>query len=206
MKLPKTYFENLSASRYREYLKLLPALKSDHAKAITMLIFTLAALSFLGVFAINPTLVTIIDLQKQLEESQDIHQKLTTKMNNLSNLQQQYNLLAGDLPVVYDAIPQQAAVPLLVGQVEGLAKKHSLTVNSLQVSSVPLTAGNVSDQSALSFVFSLEAEGTYENMESFLTSLTTFSRIITLETVSITKDPKRDALVLEIKGRQYFKK
>jgi Tfp pilus assembly protein PilO len=206
MKLPKTYFESLSTTRYRQYLKMLPALKSDHAKAITMLIFTFAALSFLGVFAINPTLTTIVDLQQQLKESEDVHEKLVTKMNNLSNLQQQYNLLAGDLPVVYDAIPQQASVPLFIAQVEALAKKNNLTVTSLQVSQVPLTSGDASEKAALSFVFSLEAEGTYDNMTSFLKSLTNFSRIVNLESVGIFRDSKSDALVLNVKGREFFKK
>lgn len=206
MKLPKTYFENLSASRYRQYLKLLPALKSSHAKAITMLIFTFGALSFLGIFAINPTLVTIVDLQKQLADSQLVHEKLTTKMNNLSNLQQQYNLLAGDLPAIYDAIPQQASVPQFVAQVEAIAKKSTITITSLQVSQVPLTAGNANETTALSFVFALEATGTYDNITNFLSTLTNFSRIVTLESVSVSKDPKQDGLVLEVRGREYFKK
>ena len=75
MKLPKNYFESLSITKYREYLKLLPATKRENTKAITMLIFTFISLSVLGLFAINPTLSTIIELQKQYEESQFVHEQ-----------------------------------------------------------------------------------------------------------------------------------
>src|SRR6185369_4829855 len=110
-KLPQNYFENLSVTKYREYLKLLPHMKKESTKLITMLIFTFISLSLLGIFAINPTLSTIIELQKQYDESQFVYQQLKTKSNNLSTLHQQYQVLSDDLPYVYDAIPQKADIP-----------------------------------------------------------------------------------------------
>ena len=82
MKLPRHYFTDLSAAKYREYLKLLPNIQNEKTKAITMLIFTFVAMSFLGIFAINPTLSTIVELNKQLEESKFVHEQLQTKINN----------------------------------------------------------------------------------------------------------------------------
>src|SRR6266699_3633243 len=122
MKLPKHYFDNLSAAKYREYLKLLPDMQKENVRAITMLIFTFAALSFFGVFAINPTLSTIITLKKQLADSSFVAEQLLTKINNLSALQTKYNLLQNDLPVLLEAIPDNAAAPTLMGQVVGLAQ------------------------------------------------------------------------------------
>src|SRR5882724_3344563 len=100
MQLPKNYFANLSTVRYREYLKLLPKIKNDSSRAITMLILTFLAMAFLSIFAINPTLTTIVELQKQLQDSQFVYQELQTKRNNLSNLQDQYKVLSdnNDLP------------------------------------------------------------------------------------------------------------
>src|SRR4051794_1976618 len=99
MKLPKNYFENLTAAKYREYLKLLPSIHDERTQLITMLIFTFVALSFFGLFAINPTLSTIVELKKELSDSQFVDQQLTNKINNLESLQQRYNLLGPDLPV-----------------------------------------------------------------------------------------------------------
>ncbi len=111
MKIPKNYFENLSTSKYREYLKLLPNFHEENTRIITTLILTFLAMSFFGIFAINPTLSTIVTLKKQLADSQLVHEKLGTKINNLSSLQQQYTQLSSELPVVFEAIPQTAQAP-----------------------------------------------------------------------------------------------
>lgn len=205
MKLPKNYFESLSTSKYREYLKLLPSMKKENTKAITMIIFTFVGLSFLGIFAINPTLTTIVELNKQLEDSEFVHQQLTTKMNNLSSLQQQYTLLENDLPFIYAAIPQNANAPTLVGQIAALAENHTIKINSLQVSEVTLSPTKLSQQKGESFTFTLDAEGEYDNMMEFAAALANFKRIVTIESIGLTKDQRRDVIVLTIKGKEYFK-
>lgn len=206
MRLPKNYFENLSASKYHEYLKLLPDMKKENTQLITMLIFTFAAMTFFGVFAINPTLSTIVELKKQLADSEYVHQQLSTKINNLSALQQKYNALAPDLPIIMDAIPKDAAAPLLMAQIESIANRSSLHIKFFRISEVQLTPGKKLTNNGLSFVFNLEAQGKYEDMMSFVSTLVHINRIVTLESVSINKDQHNDALLLNIRGRQYYTK
>lgn len=205
MKLPRNYFENLSTSKYKAYLNLLPKMEKDSTKAITMLIFTFLATSILGIFAISPTLSTIVELNKQLEDSQFVHERLTTKMNNLSNLQKQHTQLSTDLPLVFDAIPNGASVPTLIGQIESLAKSKNITITSIRVGKAQLSSTKESGNKAPSFAFSLEAEGSYEEMTDFSSSLTRFNRIVTIELISLTKDPRRNVLILTLRGKGYFK-
>lgn len=206
MKLPKNYFENLSAAKYREYLKLLPDMQREHTRIITTLIFTFAAMSFFGIFAINPTLTTIVDLRKQLADSEFVQEQLETKLQNLSHLQEQYNLLNNDIPFVMDAVPDNASAPLLIGQVQTLAQQNRLTIISLRVSEVQLTTNLPTPPSHSSFTFSLEAQGDYRSMIQFVSSLSRLNRIVVIESLSINKETKDDALVLNLRGRQYFKK
>ena len=117
MKLPKSYFENLSATKYREYLKLLPNMQQETARSFVTLILTFAALTFFGIFAINPTLTTIADLKKQLADDTDVDLQLKTKINNLSSLQQQYNQLGSNLTNILSAVPQNADAPFLSAQI-----------------------------------------------------------------------------------------
>src|SRR5580700_7871794 len=126
MKLPKSYFENLTAAKYREYLKLLPNLRQEQAQSLLMLILTFAALSFFGIFAINPTLSTIFDLQKQLSDDTLVNQQLQTKIDNLSALEQQYNELGTNLTNIYSAVPQNPEASLLSAQIAALVQKHNL--------------------------------------------------------------------------------
>ncbi|HEX8931685.1 MAG TPA: type 4a pilus biogenesis protein PilO [Patescibacteria group bacterium] len=206
MQLPKNYFENLSPGRYREYLKLLPKIKKDSTKTVTMLIITFVALSFLGIFAINPTLSTIVELQKQLSDSQFVDQQLTTKIKNLSSLQQQYDSLSNDLPVIDNSIPNNADIANFIGQIRTLSKNPNLQLTFLKISPVMLTASDTKKVTDASFVFSIEVHGDYDNLINYVTSLTKFNRMVTLESLALIKNPQDNNLILSVSGRGYFKK
>lgn len=204
MKLQKNYFENLTNARYREYLKLLPDLKHENTRLITTLILTFIAMSFLGIFAINPTLSTIVTLKKQLTDSELVLESLQTKNRNLSSLLSQYNSLNADIPIVFDAVPKNPTIPPLAGQIAALGKETRVSIKSLRVSEVQL-AGGKQDSKGASFVFFLETQGAYENLINFASSMTTIDRVVSLESLSINKDPETNNLILSIRGRGYFK-
>jgi|SRR5579885_295497 len=205
MKLPKNYFEHLSAEKYREYMKLLPDMKKENNRLITSLIFTFAAFSFFGIFAIKPTLTTIVSLKKQLADNEQLEKQLSTKIKNLSTLQNEYSLLTPQLSYVFAAIPQNPSVPILLGKVQALATENNLTVLSLQTPQVQLTPGTKTNANGNSFVFLLQASGSYDQIAQFLTSLPQFDRVISIEEVSLSKDPAQNALVLNLRARAYFK-
>jgi Tfp pilus assembly protein PilO len=210
MRLPKNYFENLSAAKYREYLKLLPLAEQEGIKNFITLLLTFAALTFFGIFAINPTLSTIVDLKRQLKDNQYVASQLQKKIVALSALQQEYNTLTVQFPIIYDAIPQNPSVFLLAGQVQALAKKSGISIKSLRVFEVQLAGKSGPSTNGLSvkspsFGFTLEASGPYEKMLSFTSSLSHINRVITTEAISIKKDIKTNELVLEVRGKGYFK-
>ena len=204
MKLPKNYFEDLSASRYREYLKLLPNMQQESTRSFVTLALTFGALSFFGIFAINPTLSTIANLQKQLADDQMVDQQLTTKINNLSTLEQQYNQLGSDLTNIFAAIPQNADVSLLSGQIAALAQKHNLQINVYRVAETQL-ATTPKNPRIQSFTFTLQAQGSYKDMLAFTNELASLNRLITVESMEIGRDSQSDNLILTLRCRQYFK-
>lgn len=205
MKLPNTYFENLSAARYREYLKLLPNMTQASSKAVTMAIFTLLALSLFGIFAIEPTLSTIIGLKKQLADSQYVKTQLTTKINNLSQLQQQYTVFTPQLPVLLNAIPQTPQVTQLTGQVASIAQQAGVTITSFRINQVQLTQNQIPVDSVSSYVFYIEAQGDYPSIDRFLSGLTDFDRVVTIDSISINQDQNINTLDLLVQARAFFK-
>lgn len=205
IRLPKNFFNNLSPKQYREYLKLLPKLKDEKTRTYTWLAFTLAALSFFGIFAINPTLSTITELKRKLADMQDVYQKYDIKLKNLVALQNAYKYLSGNLPVINNAMPQKPEAPKMVGQINALIKKSHLEITSLRTMGVEITPGKQSSNKVSSFTFTLQASGQYEDMLSFIQSTTHANRLITIDTISISKDTKTSELVLDLRGRAYFK-
>ena len=204
MRLPKSYFENLSAAKYREYLKLLPNMQQDTTRYFVTLALTFGALSFFGIFAINPTLTTITNLKKKLADDTLVEQQLNTKINNLSSLEQQYNQLGSNLTNIYYAVPQSAEIPLLSGQIAAVAKKNAITLSAFRVSKIQL-ASNPQNAQTLSFTFTLQATGQYDNMIAFTTELAKLNRIITVESMDIERDTQTNELVLTLRARQYYK-
>jgi type IV pilus assembly protein PilO len=206
MKLPKHYFENLTASRYKEYLKLLPDMQKENTRIITTLILTFVAMSFFGIFAINPTLSTIIVLKKQLSDSVTVHSALEQKISNLSSLQQQYTNLNTDLTNILAAVPQSPAAPTLIGKIYGLAQSTNVNIVSISVLDLQLVGESKTISDKSSYPFTLQAKGTYESLSNFIMGLPNIDRIISVESISVSKDPKQGDIFMDIKGRAYFQK
>lgn len=205
MKLPRTYFENLSAAKYREYLKLLPNIEQENTRLFVTLALTFGALSFFGIFAINPTLTTITQLQKELEENIKVEKQLQTKIDNLSALHQQYSQIEPDLVYVYNALPKDPQAPLLSAQIAALIEKNRLSLLSYRVAQVQLVTTTKKPHSNASYIFLLQATGNYDKMIDFSEDLAKLSRIVTIESMSMARDSKTNDLVLTLRARQYYK-
>ena len=179
-------------------------MQKETTRSFVTLALTFGALSFFGIFAINPTLSTITDLQKQLSDDQQVDQQLKTKISNLSSLEAQYNQLGDNLTNIYNAVPQNPQAPLLTAQIAALANKNNLTLTSYHVEEVQLAATH-NQSKTQSFTFTLQAQGNYSDMLKFSSQIATLSRIITLESMEIGRDNQSNNLILTIRGRQYFK-
>lgn len=195
---PSNFFKNIANNKY---FKLLPSIKEERLQKFTTLVLTLIALSFFGIFAISPTLSTIAGLRKELEDNQFVDKQLQQKITNLTSLQQKYTGLKNDLPTILASFPASPDIPLLAAQVQAVAGR-SVIIQNFQTFEVEISKEKV--QKYLSYSFTLTAEGTYNDLNKFLSSLSGMQRIITLDILSLTKKSTGDSLVLTLKGKAYF--
>lgn len=197
-------FANLYTSKYFEKL---PDFKEKKIQAFITIALTLIALSFFAIFAINPTLSTIANLQKQSEDNTFVEQKLDVKFGNLNTLTESYKSIEPELSYVYNALPKTAEVPGLIGQFATLGTQNNVIVSRVQIYEVDLTKTQEGAQKFSTVGFSIEAQGTYINILKYINSVTDFERIITIDTISLSKGTEKDAnLKLSIRGKAYFKK
>jgi Tfp pilus assembly protein PilO len=212
MQLPiiKDIIKASSKEEYAKYLAFMPDLKQERTKKFTTIVLTLVATIILGLFAVSPTLSTIANLQKQIDDSTFVNQKLQQKINDLSTLQQKYANVQSDLPIITDAIPTSAQIPLLVAQIQTVAQNANLKLDSFQTLEVDLSKVTVINKNYSSFDFGLSAEGSYQQITDFLDNLTNFQRIITIANISVSKpnnaNNTKDTLQLNIEGATFFKK
>ncbi len=200
--LNKNIIKDLKKSKYAE---LIPDFKEEKTRKFTTLALTIIALSFFSLFAINPTLSTIAKLNKEIEDNKFVHEQLQRKINNLTELQQKYSQVQQDLSSIYSSIPQKSDIPLLVGQIQTLARENSLEVTSLQTFQVEVSEGG-SKNKFTSFSFSVNANGNYQNISEFINDLVNMQRIINIENLAITRrTTETNSLQLSLRGTAFFK-
>src|SRR3990167_9706363 len=125
-------FNKVNKDKYSKYLELMPDFKKQKTQKFTTVVLTLLAIMILAIFAINPTLSTIANLQKQLEDANFVVERLDQKINNLSVLQTKYETLKNDLPIIYASIPKTEEAARLTGQLQALATENNLAIASIQ--------------------------------------------------------------------------
>lgn len=192
--------------KYEKYYKeMLPYIKKEKNQQYFKVILTLGAAIFFILFAINPAVSTIVKLRREINDSSFVEKRLSEKISNLSNLSTQYQSIQEDLPYILDAIPKDPEVPTLVAQVQSIANESSVGITKLDVASVNLIGSAASISS--SFVFEINGQGDYENLRKFISDLINMQRIVSVSSISISKDTGIDSnLGIKIRGFAYFKK
>jgi type IV pilus assembly protein PilO len=193
--------KKLNKEQYGRYLELIPNFKKEKAQKFTTIVLTIVSVIILAVFAINPTLSTIANLQKQLDDAKFVAEKLDIKINNLSTLQTKYETLKPDLPIIYASLPRKEEAALLTGQIQALAQENGLAVAIIQVTDF------TESKSFSYFTFNVSMQGDYENLVGFLNKLVRMQRIVDLKDISITSpENSEDNLILSTRGIALFKK
>jgi len=158
-------------------IQVFPMLLQEKTQSFMLIAFTLLALILFGLFAISPTIVTIVQLRKQLTDNLLVSNKLQQKLANLSILQQKYILLQPELPLVLAAIPDSQNITELIGQTQGLIQKDSVQLVSLQTDPFPITP--LEKQCS----FSVTIQGNKDHILAFISDFMSFERITTVKEV-----------------------
>ncbi|MBI4084470.1 MAG: type 4a pilus biogenesis protein PilO [Candidatus Levybacteria bacterium] len=207
MKININRLQTITKKRYLEYIKLFPAIQEKKVKQYTTLILTFVAMSLFGIFAINPTITTVIELRRTLDDAKFVNDKLEEKITNLRTLEDKYDRLGQDLFIINAAVPQKPDVSLLLAQIQGVALDSHVTLTTLQTLEVQQASLAKVPSKNASFSFIAEVQGTYPQISKFLSLLVNYQRAITIEAVSITKHQEEtNKLVLSVRGRGHFRK
>ncbi len=195
-----------------KYLHLLPNIEKEKRESFTTLTFTFLALIFFGFFAMNPTLSTIANLRKQLEDDTLVSQQLDQKITNLGILQGKYAQIQNDIPVVFRAIPEKSSVPFFTGQLQAIANTTGVSLTKMQVSSVEIanTTPQATPTTTVPTVdFSISAQGSHANIINFLQTLATFDRLVLFNNFSLSSSTEKQtdgtyAEQLDLSGTFYY--
>jgi len=193
-------------SRYFTYIK--PVARLPIVKNYSSTIFTLVMMTIFLLFAIKPTVETILVLQKKLADADEILQKVTQKTNNLSLGKTNYDNLDQNIKnKISSAIPDTVSLRSVISPLEQIAKLHEASISALQIQPLTIdtkTQNPIGEITEISFT--LNMEGSYRNLLAFLQDLKTSSRLISIDRLSLAKVGEGAGLIMSISGKAYYLK
>lgn len=197
--------ESRRYSRYFTYIA--PISKQPLVKSYGGPILTILASTIFILFAIKPTISTILVLQKQLSDSQQVLNQITQKSENLAKGKQNYQDLDTAIKSrIQIAIPDKLQVKTLTGSLEEAANTHQASISAVQIQTVVLDQkSQVGSQLKLSTVdFTFNVEGSYQNLVALLADLKKTPRLISIQNLTINKSPDGKTILMSVKGKAYF--
>lgn len=193
-------------SRYFTYIK--PLTRIPLVRTYGSTIFTFVAMSIFVIFAIKPTIETIITLQKKLQDSRQVLEQVTTKAENLSVGKQNYDNLNSDIKSkIQTSIPNGLNLTTLVSPFELSVRSFDATISAIQIQ--PLIIEN---KTATTFVnkldevsFTVNIEGPYEKLLQILEEIQKSPRLISIDNLMINKGAAGSTnLLMSITGKAYY--
>ncbi len=191
-------------SRYFTYIK--PVTRLPIVKTYGSTIFTLIIIIIFIFFAIKPTVETILVLQKKLTETSDVLDKVNKKANDLSLGKQNFDNLDPTIKSkLTQAIPDTVTLKSITQALEQTAKLHEASVSALQIQPIVINTKSENSAGTLAEIdFTFNIEGEYENLIALLQDLKSSSRLISIDSLSLSKLTEGSGLIMSITGKGYY--
>lgn len=185
--------------RYRRYYQSLePVLKKSKSQNYTAVIFSFLVVSLFGLYAIRPTIQTILTLRREINDKTEVSKKMEEKITSLIEAQAAYSQIEESLPLIDQALPDSPdAIPLII-QIRNLAAMTGVHLSAFQLPPVPLvapestavakskTSSDTNKQQG--FHFTVSVVGPYPAIHAFLSGLLDMRRVISIDAMAITND------------------
>lgn len=172
--------------RFRYYYRsLVPIFEKPQLIAYVLLSLSFFTMAFFGIFAIRPTLATIAQLRKRIEDQQVVNTRMEEKINQLRIADVAYQNTRPDLDAIFEALPNTPQAATLLGKLNRTLIENNIDIVILQFSQIPLRSPTAS-ASASSIGFSLTGKASYKDMLAFIDLLFRTDRVITIDSVDIS--------------------
>lgn len=198
--MKKISFASSEVLRERTMRELQQFYQKPIAKVSVELLATLIVVIVLAFFAIRPTLLTMSQLLKDIDDRKKTGDSLGKKIATLSTLSTEYPTIRHEVSLLDVAIPNTPNFDGFMRRLEKIAANNSLIIESIQATQLPKetttnTGANAGANTApqiTSFSISINFKGEYAKVRNTLNDLMTMDRYATLN--SLTFNAKRDEL------------
>lgn len=170
------------------------------ARVSVGLVLTIITVVFFALVAIQPTLQTMAELIKTIEDKKVVDQKLSAKIATLSIAQAELASKQEAANILDVAIPSTPTFPLLLKQIEKLISEQDVTLTSLTAQGVPIERDptTVTTTDLQSIPLTLTVSGSYPDLIATLTSLYSLQRILVIDRVDLLPPSDQETQTLNM--------
>lgn len=202
---------NMNSDKIRETLlhktrkHIRPILKNSKTASYITITLTLFCLSFFGLFAIRPTMITAISLIKEVNDLRDLSIRYENKISNFITAQTEYEKIRDSISLIDAALPENSEFPTMAKTVENLALKNEIKINQFQIDSAPISQPS-HDEQLKNFNYIMIGIGNYNNIHLFIDDLLNNIRIVSINSLDFSAEggTVSGLLRVSIKGKTYY--
>jgi Tfp pilus assembly protein PilO len=198
---------NPKYSRYYTFIK--PILDNKSVKNYSFLTFSIFTSIIFAVFAIQPTVKTIISLQKSINDQQEILKQADIKYKNILKGKANYNALSPQVQTnINTMVPNYPTLPILISDLYSLASVNEASISGLQFQPIELPQKITTSQVAKevkTLDFTVNIHGSYTHLADFLDTLGKLNHLISIDSASFIK-PADGTLFLTVNAKTYYLK
>ncbi len=157
------------------------------------LILSISLVILLAVFAIQPTLITMSNLTKEIQDKKELAKKLDQKIAALNTAQGIMTSLDDKLPSLEDAIPTQPRLLNVLKVLEKSATDTGVIITNISVPTIPdesqvdLSKG----LTQVSFPVNVSITADYLSIRRYIESLKEYKRVFLIQNVTFTTQEDR---------------
>ncbi len=193
----------MKTKKQRDLIKTLQQFyQKPVAKVSIELFLSIGAVLFFAVFAIRPTLVTMSDLLKEIEDKEKLDKQLSKKIAALSTVQPLYLQIQDQLSVLDQSIPSDPQLVYSLKVIEKIASDLNLVITSIKVSEIPEEDSDNQEFSLTSYEridvpLVINVTGDYPTIRQFVESLREYRRSFVVDTIIFSTKELRGNRKLE---------
>lgn len=189
--------EDLAKRYSRYYIYIEPIVSDPLIRGYFSLVASFLLIAFFLVFALSPTINTILTLQKKIAEQRRVVAALDQKITNLVAAQANYSQVESSLPILLTALPQTPTPQTIISGVVTIASSSGLVLSGLQFRDLPLSKDSIdtavktgNTTGALTVNFTLTTVGSRDKIHDFLTRIESLPRQIHLVSFGVANVPE----------------
>lgn len=174
-----------------EYIKMIRE-SPEKKRSYTFFAFSLFVSILLIVFAIRPTILTVLEINKELKEKKRINTQLKSKIDALSNLDKQYIEYKEDFENLELIYPTGEGHILFISNIDSVLARNGFTLGSMSFQKYRGTASKSTSSVLLPGIIRLSVKGLDRNIISLLKDLEALPTYPVIETFSYSNQKDED--------------